>query len=69
MDRAALGNFKHPLFLSFIKIAAQFDFSIDAIQQPCLCFAVAAILRVNAVMLQPNRDALQIDAFSLCVQP
>ena len=69
MDRAALCYFKQPLLLSFIEVAGQCDLAVDAIQQSGLRFAVAAILRVNAVMLQPNRDALQIDAFSLCVQP
>ena len=69
MDRAALCYFKQPLLLSFIEVAGQFDLTIDAIEQPGPGFAVAAILCVNAVMLQPNRDALQIDAFSLCVQP
>jgi len=58
MDRAALCNFKQPLLLSFIEVASQFDLSIDTIQQAGLRFAVAAILCVNAVMLEPNSDPL-----------
>ena len=69
MDRTALRNFKQPLFLSFVEVAAQFDLAIDAIQDSYLGIAFAAILGINAVVLKPDSDALQVDAFPLRIEP
>src|SRR5262249_17991543 len=68
MNRAAFRNFEQPAFLSFIQVAAQLDFTIDAVQKALLRFTIPAILRMNPEMLEPDDDTLQIDAFSLRVQ-
>jgi hypothetical protein len=69
VDGAAFRNFEEPVPLSFIEVAGQFDFTIDAIQEPGFGFAIPAIFGVNAIVLQPNRDAPEVDAFPLCVKP
>jgi hypothetical protein len=46
------------LFLGFIQMAAQFDFTIDSVQKSLLRFTVPAIIGMNSEMLQPDCDAL-----------
>src|SRR5215510_172113 len=69
MDRATFGNFEQPFPLRIVQVAAQFDFTIDAVQKTLLCFAVPAILSMNAEMLEPDDDTLQIHALPLRIQP
>jgi len=69
MNRASFGNFEQTKFLSFIQIAAQFDFAIDAVQKPLLRFTIHAIFGMNSGMPKSDRNALQIQSVSLCVQP
>jgi hypothetical protein len=68
MNRAAFGNFEQSALFRFGQVAAQFDFPINVVQETLLRFAIPTILRVNAEMLQPNRDALKINAFTFRVQ-
>src|SRR5881296_2934635 len=67
MNRAAFRNFEQPMFLRFIQVASQFNFTVNAVEKTLLCFAVPAILGMNAEMLQANRDAPQVHAFALGV--
>ena len=69
MDRAAFRNFEQPVFLRFIQVAAELDFKIDTVQKAGLRFTFSAILCMNAVVLEPDSDPLQIHAFPLCLQP
>ena len=69
MNRTTFGDFKQLKLLSFIQVAAQLDFAIDAVQKPLLRFTVGTILGMNSGMSQRDRNALQIHSFSLCVQP
>jgi hypothetical protein len=69
VNGAAFRNFEEPVSLGFIEVAGQFDFTIDAIQEPGFGFAVPAIVSVNAIVLQPHGDAPEVDAFPLRVKP
>ena len=68
MDRTAFRNFEQPSFLSFIDVAAELDFTVDAVEKTGLGFAVPAILCVNAIVLKAHYDALQVHSFPLRVQ-
>ena len=48
MDRALLGNFEQTASLCLVKLAGQFDFTIDAIHRAVFDLAITAILGVNA---------------------
>ena len=67
MNRAAFRNFEQPTFLGFIQVAAQFDFTIYAVHKTLLRLTVPAILGMNAEVLQPYGDALQVHTFALRV--
>src|SRR5262245_30287369 len=69
MNWAALRDLEQPALLVVSQVAAQFDFTIYSVQKALLGFTVLAILGMNAEMFQTNRNALQIDALALRVQP
>ena len=69
VNGTAFRDFEQPESLGFIKAAGQFDFTIDAIQEPGYGLAIPAIFGVNAIVLQPHRDAAEVDAFPLRVKP
>ena len=68
VNRAVFGNLEQPAFLGFVQVAGQFDCAIDAVEKTLLRFAVPAIFSMNAVVLEPDCDVLQIHAFTLRVQ-
>jgi hypothetical protein len=58
-----------PVLLFGIEIPCHFDFAINTVEKTFFRFAFLTVLRMNPVMPKTDRDALQVPAFSLGIQP